>query len=318
MTLNNLKYSNQKLLLFGGKGGVGKTSCATATAISLAQKYRTLLISADPAHSLSDSLEQTIGYNIKNIEGVNQLSALEIAADTAFETFKEEHRNELIQLLDTSSHLDKEDIDQLMQLTIPGIDEIMSFKIVIDLIEQNDFEKYVLDTAPTGHVLRLLSSPKLLDAWIKVAARLRWKYRYFISRFSGNYQPDDTDNLLITLKKTVKRIEKLLKDPESCEFIPVTLPEAMAMNETQRLIGNLKKHDISIRHLVVNHVMKSGSCLYCIRKKNSQLPYLNTISEQYNSKYKVVYLSSSPIEIKGINSLRQMGEDLFSSNHSEY
>lgn len=311
MALSGLNRVGLKLILFGGKGGVGKTSCATATAIELSRKHRTLLISADPAHSVSDSLEQPIGYRLRKVNGVANLTAIEIAADEAFSTFKQKHETELKKLFDTSTKLDHEDIDQLMSLSIPGIDEVMSFKTIIDFIEEGEFEKYVVDTAPTGHVLRLLASPKLLDEWIKVAAQMRWKYRYLITSFSGNYKPDDTDTMLLNLKKTVKRIEALLSDETSCEFIPVSIPELMAVKETGRLLADLDKYQVTSRQLVVNRVMESGSCDFCNRRKMAQQKYLDQLYEMYGKQYNITRVPVFPEEVKGIETLNTLRSILF-------
>lgn len=247
MTLKGLENEKLKLILFGGKGGVGKTSCALATSLQLSKDYKTLVISTDPAHSISDSLDQQIGNRITDVKGIGNLAAIEINADDAFSKFKEDNVKELRKLLDTSTNLDDEDINDLLSLPIPGIDEVMSFKTIINLIEEGRFDKYVVDTAPTGHALRLISSPKLLDDWIKVAAKMRWKYRYMITSFSGSYGIDDTDKLLLSLKKTVKRIEKILRDNSQCEFIPVCIPEPMAIKETNRLLADLKKFEIEAK-----------------------------------------------------------------------
>jgi arsenite/tail-anchored protein-transporting ATPase len=314
MSLSGLNNADLKLILFGGKGGVGKTSCATATALELAKKHRTLLISTDPAHSVSDSLDQPIGYKQQQVCGVDNLTAIEISADEAFAAFKQEHEAELKKLFDTSTNLDNEDIDQLMDLSIPGIDEVMSFKTIIDFIEEGKFEKYVVDTAPTGHALRLLSSPKLLDEWIKTAARLRWKYRYMITSFSGSYQPDDTDTMLLNLKKTVKRIEELLSDKKRCEFIPVCIPESMAVNETIRLLADLEKYKITIRQMVINNVMETGTCDFCRQKKMGQQKYIGQIYEMYGKSYNVVKMPMYPLEIKGLETLEIMRKQLFDSN----
>lgn len=173
MALNGLKDNSLKLIIFGGKGGVGKTSCAIATALSLSENFKTLLISTDPAHSVSDCLEQHIGFKVREVLGVDNLSAIEVVADEALLRFKTEHQNELKKFLETSTNLDNEDINEMLTLSIPGIDEVMSFKTIIDFIEEGNYEKYVVDTAPTGHALRLISSPKLLDEWIKMAAMMR-------------------------------------------------------------------------------------------------------------------------------------------------
>jgi len=310
MALAGLENNDLKLIVFGGKGGVGKTSCAIATALELSKNFKTLLISTDPAHSVSDCLEQQIGFKVVKIVGKPNLSVIEVVADEALSGFKTEHRNELKKLFETSTNLDNEDIDEMLTLSIPGIDEVMSFKTIIDFIEEGEFDKYVVDTAPTGHALRLISSPKLLDEWIKVAARMRWKYRYMITSFSGSYKQDEVDTFLLSLKKTVKRIEKLLRDKTKCEFIPVCIPEAMAIMETKRLLVDLSKSGIISRQIIVNNVMTSDGCDFCKRRKAGQLPYIQKISEIFSNLIKIE-VPVFPEEIKGIEALNQLRMCLF-------
>ncbi|MHC1738685.1 MAG: ArsA family ATPase [Ignavibacteriaceae bacterium] len=310
MKLTGLNDSKLKLILFGGKGGVGKTSCAIASAFQLAKKFNTLIISTDPAHSVSDSLEQQIGFEIKEINGVDNLSAIEVDADKALSEFKKEHESELKKLLETSTYFDKDDIDEVLALSIPGIDEVMSFNTIINLVEEGKYEKYIVDTAPTGHALRLISSPKLLDGWIKVAANMRWKYRYMITSFSGTYQRDEVDALLLSLKKTVKRIENVLQDNSGCEFIPVCIPEAMAILETERLLAELNRYKIFIRQIIVNNVLESEGCDFCKKRKAAQSSYIQQMSELFKS-LSLVTVPLHPEEIKGIEKLHLLRECLF-------
>ncbi|MFH1519617.1 MAG: ArsA family ATPase, partial [Candidatus Omnitrophota bacterium] len=212
MALTGLKEDSLKMILFGGKGGVGKTTCASSTGLYLAKDFRTLLISTDPAHSLSDSLGQEIGSEIKEVKGIKNLSALEISAEKALSKFKVKYEGQIKKIFDTSTYLDQEDVDSIFALPIPGIDEVMGFKTIVDIIEEAKFDKYIIDTAPTGHALRLISLPELLDEWIKVLGKTRWKYRYMVETFSGQYNPDEGDDFLVEMKKTVKKIENLLKN----------------------------------------------------------------------------------------------------------
>jgi len=310
MTLQGLENNDLKLIIFGGKGGVGKTSCAIATALALAKNFRTLLISTDPAHSVSDCLEQQIGFRVRQIAGHDKLAAIEIVADEALSGFKKEHESELKKLLETSTNLDNQDIDELLTLSIPGIDEVMSFKTIIDFIEKGEFEKYVVDTAPTGHALRLISSPNLLDEWIKVAARMRWKYRYLITSFSGNYQQDDVDVFLLSLKKTVKRIESILRDSTRCEFIPVCIPEAMAIMETRRLLADLGSSGIVSHQVIINNLMASVDCDFCRRRKAAQQPYLQEILSSFNT-LNAVEVPMFPEEVKGLEALNKLKYVMF-------
>ena len=305
MALTGLEDKDLKLLLFGGKGGVGKTSCAIATSIGLSKKFKTLLISTDPAHSVSDCLGQPVGFKVTPVNGSENLWAIEVVAEEALSLFKEEHSRELRKLLETSTNLDEQDISQMLSLSIPGIDEVMSFKTIIDFIEEGQFEKYVVDTAPTGHALRLISSPQMLDNWIKVAAQMRWKYRFMITSFAGTYQQDEVDALLLSLKKTVKRIENLLKDNKRCEFIPVCIPESMAILETGRLLAELGSSGIVSRQVVVNNTMVSEECDFCKRRKAGQQKYLKEIKSSF-SNLSMVTVPVFPEEIRGLTSLNEL------------
>lgn len=308
--ITGLENSDLKLIIFGGKGGVGKTSCAVATALALSENFKTLLISTDPAHSVSDCLGQKIGYKVVNVDGIANLSAIEVVADEALSAFKTTHRSELKKLLTTSTNLDNEDIDEMLSLSVPGIDEIMSFKTIIDFIEEGEYDKYVVDTAPTGHALRLISSPKMLDSWIKVVAKMRWKYRYLITSFAGAYKQDEVDEFLLNLKKTVKRIENLLKDKARCNFIPVCIPEAMAISETTRLLADLENFNIKARQIIVNHVMVSEDCGFCRSRKSGQAKYIEKINETFSELNKVE-IPEFAEEIQGLESLQELKIFLF-------
>jgi arsenite-transporting ATPase len=193
---------------------------------------------------------------------------------------------------------------------MPGIDEVMSLMTIIDIIEEGSFEKYVVDTAPTGHALRMISSPIVLDQWIKVAAKMRWKYRYMVTSFSGTYQQDKTDALLLNLKKTVKKIERLFRDSTQCEFIPVCIPESMAVSETNRLILSLRHSNLTVRQMIVNNVLQSEGCSFCKERQIGQQKYLEQISITYPKLNRVI-MPLFANEIRGLERLSQMRMLLF-------
>ena len=321
--MNILKKDSLKLILLGGKGGVGKTTCATSTALYLAKKNKTLLISTDPAHSLYDSLDiQTkteneihpiyslISEDFKKYEELKNLSIYEISAEKSLKQFKLEYEDEIKKILDTSSYLDNEDIDSLFTLPIPGIDEVMGFKIIVDLIEEAKFDKYIVDTAPTGHALRLLTLPQLLDDWIKVLAKMRWKYRYMVTSFSGKYKQDEGDDFLLVMKKTVKRIESILKNSDLCEFIAVTIPEYMAIMETDRLIKSLGKYGIKVKQLIINNVLESEDCSFCRQRKEAQKKYIKQIFEKFDT-LQITEIPLQPREVKGLDEIHNFKNLLF-------
>ena len=303
-----------KLILFGGKGGVGKTTCAASAGLYLSETFRTLIVSTDPAHSLSDSLGQKIGDGIEDIKNAKNLSAIEISAKKAFSAFKVRYEKEIKQIIDTATYLDPEDVESVFALPIPGIDEVMGLKTITDLIEEGRFEKFIVDTAPTGHALRLLTLPDMLDDWIKVMAKMRWKYRYVAKTFGGKYRPDEGDDFLVEMKKTVTRIHSLFKDGKRCEFIVVTIPEDMAVKETERMIGDLNAYGIKVKQLVINNVVpRNDHCEFCREKRNRQEAYIDYLRKHMGT-IRITTTPLRPREVKGIDALGSFKELLFQQN----
>jgi len=311
MGLAGLENDSLKLILFGGKGGVGKTTCASSAGIYLSKHFKSLIISTDPAHSLSDSLGQNIGDEIEDVKGTVNLSAIEINAKKALASFKTRYEKEIRKILDTSTYLDEEDVEAVFALPIPGIDEVMGLKIIIDMIEEKNFDKYIIDTAPTGHAMRLLTLPDLLDDWIKVMAKMRWKYRYVVETFAGKYKPDEGDDFLVEMKKTVNRIHALFRDSKRCEFIVVTIPEDMAISETEKFVNNLKEYGIKVKQIVMNNVVPlNENCEFCREKRKGQEGYINYIKEKMSNVHMTV-TPLQPREVKGLKALEDFKELLF-------
>jgi arsenite-transporting ATPase len=312
--LTGLGDAPLKLILFGGKGGVGKTTCAASAGLYLSETFRTLIVSTDPAHSLSDSLGQKIGDGIEDIKGVKNLSAIEISAKKAFSAFKVRYEKEIKKIIDTSTYLDPEDVESVFALPIPGIDEVMGLKTITDLIEEARFDKFIVDTAPTGHALRLLTLPDMLDDWIKVMAKMRWKYRYVAKTFGGNYRPDEGDDFLVEMKKTVTRIHGLFRDGKRCEFVVVTIPEDMAVKETERMIGDLSAYGIKVKQLVINNVVpRNDHCEFCREKRNRQEAYIDYLRKHMGT-IRITTTPLRPREVKGIDVLGSFKELLFQQN----
>ena len=312
MSLTGLREPGLKLILFGGKGGVGKTTCASSAAIYCAQQAKTLLISTDPAHSLADSLGQEIGATIRPVKGVENLSALEINAEKAMAGFKSKYENEIKLIFDNSSYMDADDINALFTLPIPGLDEVMSFKTIVDLIEAQQFDKYIVDTAPTGHALRLLSMPGLLDEWIKVLATMRWKYHRVVDAFGGQNRTNAADDFMLEMKKTVKHIEQLLKDGRRCEFVAVTIPESMVVAETERLVRSLKTYGVAVRQLVINQVVEPGLglCGFCRARHKAQQVWIDRLHDRFRN-LRATVMTAIPGEVQGLDALKEFRNRLF-------
>ncbi len=239
-----------RLLILAGKGGVGKTTCAAATALALHPK-RTLLISLDPAHSLADCLEQEVGRTVPTrVQGTEHLLALELDAVQALESFRERWRRALRRLLETSSgfqYLTPRERERLLTLPIPGADEVIALQRVQDHLEDGTAECIVVDTAPTGHALRLLTTPALLRGWVQAFHGLRARRK----AEAASLPEDAAEGFLRSVEGSAARIGDLLRAADT-EFVIVTSAERLAIEETSDLVKALREFGVRVRRVVVN------------------------------------------------------------------
>ncbi len=256
MNLSNfLKGQAFKLVFFGGKGGVGKTTCAASYALNLALSHPEdsfLLVSTDPAHSVNDS--------INSLQIPSNLKIRELDAAKALETFKNNHREKLRTIASRGTFFDEPDIDQVLELSLPGLDELMAFLEISQWINSEKYETVIVDTAPTGHTLRLLEMPKLIGGWLNALDVLLAKHRYMKNLFQGTYKEDDIDDFLLDLASSVKTMEKRLANKKECRFVPVFLAEPLSLSETQTLLSRLKKGKLPVTDLIVNRIYPLTDC----------------------------------------------------------
>ena len=267
----------KKIVIFGGKGGVGKTTAAAAFALTLAKqepKLRILVFSTDPAHSLSDSFDQRIGESKKKVAGLSNLDAMEIDPGKWFDDLKNRYRawtNDLFASIAGGSKLeirfDREAMQELVELTPPGIDEIAALSSISDLLDQQLYDTIVLDTAPTGHLIRFLELPQVALSWVRTFIKLLLKYQHIVhaTRIAEE---------LVALSKSIKRVLALLTDIQACEFIGVAIPERMSLEETIDLSTSLKHLQVPMQRLLINGLVPKGpgeECSFCRIRRRQQL-----------------------------------------------
>jgi arsenite-transporting ATPase len=302
--------------MFGGKGGVGKTTAAAATALHWAHSKRggVLVISTDPAHSLSDSFEQPIGDQITAIQGEPNLFALAIDAGKRLKTFKERYGSVIETIMERGTYFDQEDIQQFLALTLPGMDELMAVIEIAELVREEQYALVILDTAPTGHTLRLLALPELLAQWLHVLDLMLEKHRYMRSVF-GRPRRDETDDFMERMKSDTERLRALLQDTRATEFVPVTIPEAMSIEETSRLVETLESMHLAVRTVVINRVAAASECSFCARRHWEQQPSLQEIAVRFGQR--AVRVPLLPHQVHGLTSLRRYADLLVQARSGE-
>jgi len=295
-----------RLLLFGGKGGVGKTTASAATALELALRHPErflLLVSTDPAHSLQDSFA--------GAKPPPNLKVLELDAQAYLNDFQEKNRQRLMEIASRGTFLDEEDINRFMELSLPGMDELMAFLEISRWIKEGTYDGIIMDTAPTGHTLRLMEMPDLIRKWLEALDTLLAKHRYMKKLFRGSYERDDLDHFIEGLAASVKQMEKLLKNHQQCRFVPVMLAEALSIEETLDLIRELQRLRIGVVEVIINRLYPESPCLTCRHIRARQLQELARIFHEpvfSHLRFWGVPLYSE--EIRGMESLRSFWEGL--------
>ena len=306
---------------FGGKGGVGKTTAASATALFLLNKLKQdnsiLLFSTDPAHSLSDSLGVKIGNRLVKVaehKGA-KLIAYEMDAALALERFREAHGKVLAEIAERGTLLDEEDINELLNLSLPGLDEVMSLFELSELDRAGKYAHIVVDTAPSGHTSRLLRLPEVFTRMVHALDRMGEKHRYMIQHFARRrVVADEVDLFLQDLTARIQSVRNLLYDPAQTDFTLVAIPEAMSVRETQRYLTELREHKVPVTDLIVNRVeQEHDACVYCKARVKTQRPWLKEIEKVFGD-LRLHYVPLQVEEVRGVDALRKFGKLVWTSD----
>ncbi|XP_047971051.1 ATPase GET3B-like [Salvia hispanica] len=323
--------TQRKYYMLGGKGGVGKTSCAASLAVKFANNgHPTLVVSTDPAHSLSDSFSQDLtGGRLVPVEGpISPLFALEINPEQAREEFRSASKSNggsgVKDFMDgmglglIADQLGELKLGELLDTPPPGLDEAIAISKVIQFLESqeyNMFTRIIFDTAPTGHTLRLLSLPDFLDASIGKILKLRQKISSATSAiksvFGQEENRQDSADKLEKLRERMIKVRELFRDTNSTEFVIVTIPTVMAINESSRLSASLRKESVPVKRLVVNQVLPASAsdCKFCAMKRKDQTRALSIIeSDPELSKLTMIQAPLVDMEIRGVPALQFLGD----------
>ena len=268
----------RKYYLVGGKGGVGKTSLSASLAVKFATsgQHPTLIVSTDPAHSLSDSLAQDVSSGVPvAVEGTDgMLWAMEIDTTQAKSEFSEFSKSAdftkgasdfmgSVGLSGISDSLQDLKLGELLDTPPPGLDEAIAIAKVVQFTKDEKYAKFtriVFDTAPTGHTLRLLSLPEFLDKSIGKIVRLRQKLTSAGDMVKGlfgqeNENQDVAVEKLENLKKRLQEVKDLFRNKETTEFVIATIPTVLGISESGRLLKSLRDETVPCTKIVVNQIL---------------------------------------------------------------
>ena len=289
------KFNKDKttFMFIGGKGGVGKTSVSSATALWLAEQgKKTLIVSTDPAHSLSDSLEVPIGSYPREIK--TNLFAVEIDPDVAM-------------------------AQKQAQLEA----EAAAFEMFMAVMNSEEYDVVVFDTAPTGHTLRLLSFPEVMDSWVGKMMMLKAKLGTAtnalkkIMPFMDAVDDPQTSEDLKRTKEQIDKAKEVLSDPDRTTFKMVVIPEEMSIYESERALEALGKYDITVDSVIVNQVMPDiCDCDFCHSRHKLQQKRLALIGQKFPDQH----IAEVPLfkdEVKGQEKLLNLAHILYDGEDND-
>eukprot|EP00565_Helicotheca_tamesis_P000031 CAMPEP_0185734518 /NCGR_PEP_ID=MMETSP1171-20130828/22746_1 /TAXON_ID=374046 /ORGANISM="Helicotheca tamensis, Strain CCMP826" /LENGTH=358 /DNA_ID=CAMNT_0028404529 /DNA_START=77 /DNA_END=1153 /DNA_ORIENTATION=+ len=334
---NIIEQESLQWIFVGGKGGVGKTTTSCCLGAQLAKtRKKVLIVSTDPAHNLSDAFCQKIGREPTPIQGFTNLSAMEIDANDDMEKMQRSMEEA------TGDGDDNSGVSSLMaELTssIPGIDEAMSFAELMKQVQSLDYDVVVFDTAPTGHTLRLLSFPTILEKALGKVMELKDRFGGLIGQASAMFgsNPGQMQEMLVgRLEETravINKVNDAFQDPDLTTFICVCIPEFLSIYETERLVQELSKFGIDAHNIVVNQVLfpekdaeelgewfeenkaklpkeAKEICGKMMARKRMQDKYIGQCFDLYGDDFHVVLMPLLDFEVRGTEKLLDFSENL--------
>lgn len=307
---------------FGGKGGVGKTTIAAASALHAAEHGdRVLLVSTDPAHSLGDALGRRLSARPTRIptrRGV--LAAVELDADRALERWLAARRRPLRTIAARGTYLDEDDVDRLLALSLPGVDELIGLIELHRLATESArraardgrpiAHRVAVDTAPTGHTLRLLAMPDTLARIAGVLADMLAKHRFLGESLAGEHRRDAADALVAEIEGEARALRALLRDSARCRFTWILLAEPLALEEAQDGVRALEDAGICVDELLVNRVTpRDGDCGLCGARAGAEQTLIARLPAMF-PRQRVSLLPALDREPRGPGALRPLGTSI--------
>ena len=316
-----------RLLLFGGKGGVGKTTTSASTAVWLADSgLRVLLVSSDPAHSTSDSLGVELSSEPTAVEGVPGLFGLELNPEAKLSSFMPKLGESLSGMssspfsalgglggmFDADAKEEMASIKdevETSELILPGLDEAIAFDELLKHVENPLWDVIVFDTAPTGHTLRFLALPELIEAWSGRLLRMMRVSGGIRSMLFGRKQSQAMKDELERFRRRVLHVRRVLSDESTTSFTLVTIPERMGVNETLRANTSLNEYELPVTGCLVNRVTPELDHPFLIQRRKEEQGHIQELNDKLQIPVTTMDLFDG--EIQGLERLRSYGQLLY-------
>ena len=315
------EHPTLKYLFFGGKGGVGKTVFAGATAIGLArQGRRTLLVYTNPVHSLTSLFGRDMLGKHVAVEGVPNLWAYEIDTRQSIERSKVEIRDKIRWFLKFADITTKAD-DFVESATMnPAFEESAMFENMVDLMFKNEYDVYVFDTAPTANARRLLGMSSVYSLWVSKMLKSREEARTLreMLSFTKKKEEDPLMDYLVSFRDRMAQARVLLTDPKLTAFYFITLPEALPIAVITRFIQWFKEFGIPVGGVLVNMVIdpaavSADAAEFVKNRVAMQQEHMRTIWREFGDNVRAI-VPLFETEVRGVPMLQRLCDAIFAAD----
>jgi arsenite-transporting ATPase len=317
------KNPNRRYIMFGGKGGLGKTTFSAAAAYWLAKKgFKVLVFSVDPQASLSDIFERDI-FGKGPVEIMPNLFAQEIDADQRIREYQGEIRQKILDMYG----LDQvpEEIENYIQAAAaePAMEESAIFDKVVDIVVSGDYDYYIYDLVPLGHALYYLSMASVYDQWIDKITKLREEMAEYgqvaaVMKRDKETEEDKILKELLYIKQRINASSSILTDKEKTAFYFVLIPEEMIILDTKKAAGLFAKYDVPLAGYIVNRVIPAELASenipdYLRNRMKMQTKYLQEIKEVFGNDV-LTNVPEFERDITGLPMIERVANALFGSD----
>lgn len=293
--------SKATVTMFSGKGGVGKTTCAAATALHYASLgQRTLAISTDATPSLSHIFEITGEEKPKRVH--DALDINELGADEVEQMWDEKFGKEVYDIFSTFVAIDYTQFVEFTTSILPGLSDEFMVDYIRELSLKGEWDNVIWDTAPLGQTLTLLHTPAMLVEHLKLAPRIYTKLKV------SNISKEPILNIISRWQKLSADEMDFLRN--SVRFVLVTIPEALAVEQLESVFSQLRRYGLRVEQLIINNVIKVEDSEFLKTKAAQQKKYLNIIHERYTD-IPIVEVPWFPYELRGWDRLKEVERILF-------
>jgi arsenite-transporting ATPase len=321
------EHPERRYIMFGGKGGLGKTTFSAATAYWLAQQGKKVLVfSVDPQASLSDIFEQDI-FGKGPVKIMENLWAQEIDADQHIKAYQQEIRQKILDMYGFEEV--PEEIEQYIQAASaePAMEESAIFDAVVDIVVQGDYDYYIYDLVPLGHALYYLSMAKVYDEWINKITKLREEMREYeemVSRLKREKETEEDQILkeLLYIRGRINASSQILTDKQKTAFFFVVVPEEMIIFDTKKAAELFAKFDVPIAGYVVNRILPESLLQeknvppYLRNRMQMQQGYLAKIQEQLGRQV-ISQVPEMERDVTGLEMIRRLSEIMYGEGVGE-